>query len=237
MNIPRRSPLCKEIPAAGKILLPAWLIAWMCASLLVFPGGATGDTGEQIEGQPVAEIRVVDSSGQAVAEKLPALPLSVGKAFDFSAERESLRVLYRTGDYSDVRVSAARGAGGLRVDFVVERNFYNNVVRIQGLNPPPTEAAALAAMGLNLGDIFRESAVRQGVESLEETLRNDGFYQAKVHWSLAPHPETRQMDVDVAIDSGTRARVGDVTFENHSPYTDAELLRHAGITQKKKRQE
>jgi outer membrane protein insertion porin family len=238
MNIPRRSPRCKQMSAALKIFFAACLIG--CGGcLLLFPGSsrADSDVGGQFEGQAVADVRVVDSSGTPVTEKIPLLPLAPGKPFDFSAERESLRLLYRMGDYSDVRVSATREALGLRVDFVVERNFYNNVVRIDGLNPPPTESAALAAMRLNLGEIFRESAVRLGVQSLEETLRNDGFYRANVHWSLEPHPETHQMNVNVVIDSGIRARVGDVDFENHSPYTDSELLRHAGISQKEKRQQ
>src|SRR5271155_1670064 len=60
-----------------------------------------------IEGQLVKEIRVVDESGTAVTEKIPPLPLEPGKAFDFAAERESLRDLYRRGDYSSIRVSAA----------------------------------------------------------------------------------------------------------------------------------
>ena len=234
MIIPRRSPVGKQTTATCGVSLRAWLLACALVLLLTAPSNAQ-DT--HMEGQPVTEVRVVDSSGQPVSAKIPPLPLAEGKPFDFAAERESLRVLYRTGDYSDVRVSALHIGRGWQVDFMVERNFYNNVVRIQGLNPPPTEAAALAAMRLNLGEIFRETAVRQGVESLEETLRNDGFYQAKVHWSLQPHNDTRQMDVIVDVDTGVRARIGDVTIENHSPYTDMQLLQRAKISQKQKRQE
>jgi len=238
MNILRRSPRGKEIQAAGTTFFPARLFGGVCALLLTVPLAAQEVSIQaQIEGQPVAEVRVVDSSGQTVAEKIPALPLQEGNPFDFNAERESLRTLYRTGDYSDVRASASHVANGWRIEFVVERNLYNNVVRIEGLKPPPTEAAALAAVGLNLGEIFRESAVRQGIESLEETLHNDGFYEAKVQSRLDRHPETHQMDVTITIDPGVRARIGDVTIENHSSYTDEQLLRHAGISLKKKRQE
>src|ERR1700677_5045493 len=137
MNIPRRSPRCKQMSAALKIFFAACLIG--CGGcLLLFPGSsrADSDVGGQFEGQAVADVRVVDSSGTPVTEKIPLLPLAPGKPFDFSAERESLRLLYRMGDYSDVRVSATREALGLRVDFVVERNFYNNVVRSDGLNTP-----------------------------------------------------------------------------------------------------
>src|SRR5271155_5896406 len=105
----------------------------------------------EIEGQTVAEIRVVDDAGNQLPGPIPSLPLEIGKPFDFGVERESVRVLYRTGDFADIRVTATSLAQGLRVDFIVQRNFYNNVVRVEGLKEPPTEAAALASMRLALG--------------------------------------------------------------------------------------
>ena len=182
-----------------------------------------------IEGQPVYEVMVVDQSGAPVSEKIPLLPLETGKPFDFAAERDSIRILNRMGDYSGVSVSAMPGANGLRVEFVVTRNFYNNVIRIEGLRPPPTEATAAAALRLPLGEAFSEDAVRAGVESLKETLRADGLYQAKVDWHVAPHEDTRQMDIYVNVDPGPRARIGNISVDNHTPYTDQELLKHAGL--------
>ena len=67
----------------------------------------------------VAEIRIVDDSGKPLRARSPSLPLEVGKPFDFAEERESLRELYRTGDYADIRVKATPLAQGVRVDFVV----------------------------------------------------------------------------------------------------------------------
>src|SRR5580704_1697634 len=87
----------------------------------------------EVEGQTVAEIHIVDDTGNPLPGPSPTLPLEVGKPFDFGAERESLRVLYRTGDFADIRVTAAPLAQGVRVEFIVQRNFYNNVVRVEGL--------------------------------------------------------------------------------------------------------
>src|SRR5580658_7781897 len=109
----------------------------------------------QIEGQNVAEIRIVDDTGKLLPGPAIPLPLEIGKSFNFGTERESLRVLYRTGDFSDIRVTAAPATpatSGVSVEFVVVRNFYNNVIRVDGLKEPPTEAAALASMRLTLGE-------------------------------------------------------------------------------------
>lgn len=181
-----------------------------------------------VEGRQVAEIRVVDDSGKAVP-RMPSLALQAGHPFDYAKERESLRTLYASGDYADIRVTAANESRGLHVEFVVRRNYYNNVIRIEGLKPPPTEAAALAAMRLSLGEAFRESVLREAIGRLEDALHADGLYQAKVTRSLMPHEDTRQMDIIVKVDTGPRARVGSITFKNQTPYKDNALLRRSKL--------
>jgi outer membrane protein insertion porin family len=185
-----------------------------------------------IEGQRVAEVRVVGETGRPVPQKLPPLPLQAGLPFHFDAERESLRRLYHMGDFSDIRVTATREGDGLRIDFIAQQNFYNNVIRIEGLKPPPTEAAALAALRLGLGEPFRESALREAIERLRALLRDNGFYLPKITPSLGPHSDTRQMDVTIAVDPGPRARVGDIHIENKTTYSDRQLLQHLKISRK-----
>src|SRR5271155_5074646 len=183
-----------------------------------------------VEGQTVKEVRVVDEAGTPVTQKVPPLPLEPGKPFDFAAERESLRTLYRMGDYSEIRVTATPEAAGLRVDFIVRRNYFNNVIRVVGLKDPPNEPAALATLRLSLGEPFRDSALREAVERLAGLLHDEGLYQAKVTWALGPHDDTRQMDVTVTVEPGPRALVGNVAIDNQTPYGDPELLRRAKIS-------
>jgi outer membrane protein assembly factor BamA len=206
-----------------------------CGTILVFgallcsllAGTPVRAQESEIEGQSVAEIRIVDDTGNALPGPTPSLPLEVGKPFDFAAERESLRVLYRTGDFADIRVTAAPVGAGVRIEFVVQRNFYNNVVRVEGLKEPPTEAAALASMRLALGEPFRESSLREAVDRLKDTLNSEGLYEADVRWTLTPHPATRQMDVVITVQPGRRAVVGSFIVKNQTPYPDAELIRRS----------
>jgi outer membrane protein assembly factor BamA len=154
--------------------------ALICGLLVGVPVRAQED---QIEGQRVVEIRILDDAGHPLQEGTVLLALHPGKPFDFGEERESLRALYGTGDFANIRVLASHVAEGLRVDFVVQRNYYNNAVRVEGLKEPPSEAAALAAMRLGLGEPFRESALREAIDRLKDTLRNEGLYQADVKWT------------------------------------------------------
>ena len=73
------------------------------------------------------------------------------------------------GDFSDIRVATMNEGNGVAVDFIVKRNYYNNLIHIDGLKEPPTEAAALAALRLNLGEPFRESSLREAIGRLEDS--------------------------------------------------------------------
>jgi outer membrane protein insertion porin family len=224
MRIPRKS----TIPQA---FLTAWAAAWVMAGSAHILLSCTPVRAQEksIEGRRVAEIQILDEAGKPVTGKLPVLQLKPGDSFDFAAERASLRELYRTGDYSDVGVTAKPEADGLHVEFIVRRNYFNNVVRIEGLKEPPTEPAALAALRLNLGEPFRESFLRDAVARLQDALRTEGLYLAKVKWDLLPHGDTRQMDITFHIDTGPRARVGSFTLRNQTPYPESELLRKSGM--------
>jgi outer membrane protein insertion porin family len=222
MRIPRKLAISQAFLAA---CARAWVTGGLAWSLLASPSARAQES--SIEGRRVAEIRIVDETGKSVSGKLPALPLEPGKPFEFATERASLRDLYLTGDYSDIRVTAEPESDGLRVEFIVRRNYFNNVIRIEGLKEPPTEPAALAALRLGLGEPFRESALREAIVRLEGSLRAEGLYLAKANWDLLPHEDTRQMDITIHVDPGPRARVGGFTFRNQTPFPESELLRRS----------
>lgn len=211
---------------------PGWarIAAALTAFLLL--SGLTRAQNPSLEGQPVAEINVMDETGRAVPEKIPALALKPGDPFSFVAERESLRQLYAMGDFSDIRVTAMRLPAGLRIDFAVQRNFYVNVIRIDGLKAPPNESTAIAAMRLGLGQPFRQSALREALDRLHGVLQDNGFYSPRITWSLEPHVDTRQMDIAVAVNPGPRAHVGDITIVNKTPYPNAKILRETKLSRK-----
>jgi outer membrane protein insertion porin family len=182
-----------------------------------------------IEGQHVASVTIIDSLGHAISESKLALPLTADQPFDYSRERDSIRALYRTGDFSDIQVKADPSADGLQIRFIATRNFYNNVIRVEGLKAPPSEAAALAAMRLSLGEPFRQSSLLEAVGRLKDTLSAEGLFQADVKWILTPHPETLQMDVQVLVTPGPRATIGSFVFKNQTPFPDAVLVQRSGV--------
>jgi outer membrane protein assembly complex protein YaeT len=199
------------------------------AALCIVSATALHSQSASLEGERVVEIRVVEENGRPVEGYLPKFQLQEGQPFELEAERHSLRALYRSGDFADIRVEAIPVAGGIRVDFVVRRNFYYNTVRVEGIREPPSEGQALSALRLGLGEPFRESAVRDALNRLADVLHEEGLYQAKLDYKLAPKSETRQMDVTVQVTPGPRARIGAIQMQNQSEFPDQELLHRSKL--------
>src|SRR6267378_2409447 len=154
----------------------------------------------------IAAIRLVKEDGQVLSDAPSGIAVETGKALDRGKIADSLRALYRTGDYADLKAVVTPVADGVRLDFVVQENLFFNQVRIEGLTAPPSDASAAAAMQLGLGQTYRRAAVDEALGRLRDTLREEGLYQAEVSAETVPHAETHQMDIVVHVKPGPRAR-------------------------------
>src|SRR5215471_7763454 len=65
----------------------------------------------------VTDFRVVAPNGTVLHYSGKPITLEIGKPLDRDQVAASIRSLYRTGLYSDIRVVSSPVAGGVRVDF------------------------------------------------------------------------------------------------------------------------
>jgi outer membrane protein insertion porin family len=172
----------------------------------------------------IVAIRIVKENGQVLSDSPSGMAVEIGNAPERGKIAESLRALYRTGDYADLQAVVTPVTGGVRLDFVVRENLFFNQVRIEGLTAPPSEASAAAAMQLALGQTYRRGVVDEALERLRETLRDEGLYQAEVSAETVPHAESHQMDIVVHVKHGLRARVGIIRLSNGTEYRDEDIL-------------
>jgi len=174
---------------------------------------------------PVQEVRVVDEKGKVLSTNPKGIAEKLGQPLNRDDVSSTIRSLYRTGDYAEIKAVAEPVPNGVRLDFVVRQNIYINRVVIQGLKPPPSEASASGALQLSLGQTYRTGLLEEAVTRLKETLQQDGLYEAKVTVKEEPHPETRQLDVFVEVNPGPRVRLSHVALQNNSEYSDATILK------------
>src|SRR5271169_6254132 len=140
----------------------------------------------------VVAVRIVKEDGQVLSEAPNRITVESGKPLDRVRVAESLRALYRTGTYLDLRAVVMRVTGGVRLDFVAKENLFFNQVHIAGLVAPPSDSSAAAAMQLTLGQTYLRAAVDEALERLKETLREEGLYLAELSAEEVPHVETHE---------------------------------------------
>lgn len=210
------------------------LALWLCRAavalaFLVVPCLAQEQT--DLEGRPVVVVRILDESGRTLEENPGTSALKAGAAYDSLAVRESLRALYATGRFAEIRAAAAILPEGVRVDFVVRQNLFFNRVQVQGLPGDRMVSRALAALQLNLGEVFNGEKVIESLGRLNDTMRDEGYYEARLSHQLGAHPETRQMDVVVRVELGPRARIGAIQLTNGTSYSGKEILGKSRLRQ------
>ena len=173
----------------------------------------------------IVAVRIVrESDSKVLAESPSGISVEIGKPLDREKVAESLRALYKTGNYADLKALVAPVTDGLRLDFVARENLFFNLVRLEGLEPPPTEASAAAAMQIGLGQTYQKQTVDEALERLRETLREEGLYRAEISAEALPHPDTHQMDIVVHVKPGPRAHVSGIQLKNDTAYKDADLV-------------
>jgi outer membrane protein insertion porin family len=195
-----------------------------CARASQATGASQASSPVTENGLAVVSIRLVTEDGKVLSSAPSGLSLQAGKPMDRTEVADSLRTLYRTGDYADIRAVETPVEGGVRVDFVVREQLFFNRVVIEGLTQPPTDSSAVAAMQIPLGQPYQRNTVDDGVARLHDALQDEGLYAAQISVETVPHPDTHQMDVIVHLKSGQRARVRDVLLKNGTEYRNAEIL-------------
>jgi outer membrane protein insertion porin family len=174
---------------------------------------------------PVQEIRIVQQDGTVLGTNPPGIAVKIGEPLSLGAVASSIRTLYKTGNYADIAAVQTAVSNGVRLDFVVRENLFINQVLVRGIKPPPSDASAVGAMQLTLGQTYRPADIDAAVNHLQDTLRDDGLYQAKVSVERQALPKTHQLNVIVRVDPGQRVRISDINVQNNTEYSKGELLK------------
>ncbi|HEY4978368.1 MAG TPA: POTRA domain-containing protein, partial [Candidatus Acidoferrum sp.] len=177
-----------------------------------------------VSGPAVVAVRLVKEDGSRLGALPVGISVEVGKPLDADQVAASLRVLYQTGAYANLRAVKYPEAGGVRLDFIATENLYINQVIVEGLTAPPTDSSAVAAMQLSLGQTYRKADIDDAVTRLNDALQEEGLYQATVKIEEHANQQTHQIDIIAHVNSGPRVRLSKIELLNNTEYTDGFLL-------------
>ncbi len=206
----------------------------LLAALLWLVGrAAAGQTPEEVRpavyGREVASVGFT-CDGPAVASLVAGLiQIRVGWPLTEEETAASIRNLFATRQFADVRIEADPADGRVAVVVHLFRAFRIKPLRFSG--PVPLSRDELAkALSFAEGDLFRRDAVEEGAGAVERRLQQEGLLQARVRPEVAFDRATFDASVVYEIDGGPQARVAAPFFDGDTkPLTREELLQRTRL--------
>ncbi len=181
-----------------------------------------------LQGLKVAQIQI-NSPGIDNAEALLSLlPQKLNEPFDKYKVQQSVQALYSTGRFAQIQVEAERNPQSeVRLTFDGRENYFFGSILVEGLSGRPTDNQLVNASKLNLGEQFTEEKITAGIEGMQRTLQENGYYQAKIKPFYEWDARNQEVKVVFVVDHGKPARIGLINVMG-TPGFSAEDVRNIG---------
>jgi outer membrane protein assembly complex protein YaeT len=164
----------------------------------------------QWRGLTVTKIEYVGVTFDATDTLPSQLTQKVGEPLDPEKLRESTRRLYLSGRYRDITVRGVREGNGMVLIFAGTARYFVGRVTIEGVKNERLSSLLEFATKLDPGTAFTEGAVQAGTDGIEDSLRQNGYFEPKVSAKTEEDPAGEQVNVTYTVDIGPQARIGQV---------------------------
>ncbi len=192
------------------------------------PGPARAQSLPSPWGKPVVRIRLQCDCNLKLENFPGAVTQQAGQPLDREEISDSLKHLYATGRFSELRAEAAAEGNGVAITFVARAQFFVGVVTAQG-NTGPLEARALVtASRLRLGQPLEADGLSAAEKNLSDLMASNGYYQSRISHQINPNPSTLEANVVFSIQAGPPARLSTVEFSRESQFPAEQLMKVAG---------
>ena len=233
-RMPSPSPACiwapRRVPATIMGRPPAAFTSLAILVLLlgISCGLSRAQSGPSLWGRPVTGIRLQCDCGLKL-ENLPgAVTQKIGEPLDRANISESLKRLYATGHFAELRAEAAPQGDGVAITFIARAQYFVGIVTAEG-NPGPLEARALATGSrLRLGQLLTDEDIAAAHKQLTDLLLANGYYRSRISHEIDRNPGTLEADVRFIIKAGPAARVSSIQFNDDPRFPPQRLMKVAG---------
>src|SRR5262249_11248362 len=220
-RVRRRGRLWRRSGSAVPLSMSRWR-AWALAGALALGLGLPAAT---LAAPPivtgidlVSPYRLPEDRVRAAIGRLTGDPLAR------EAVRSSIARLWELGLFSAIRVVEVTDAAGVRLRYVLTpRPLVGSVTWTGETGLDLAELAAVA--GFATGEEASPERLERARRDLLARYHREGFLAASVRIDVHAVPDSAELDVTVALDSGERARIGQVEITGDTGATVPELAR------------
>ena len=175
----------------------------------------------------IRDIRVEGVQRTEAGTVFTYLPVKVGDRIDDEKAAASVKALYATGFYSDVRLEAD---GDVLVVFVQERPAIASI-DIEGSKEFTKDNLkdGLKQAGIAESKIYDKSLVDRAEKELKRQYTSRGFYGAIIKTTVTPL-ERNRVALRFDIEEGTVTKIADINIIGAKDFSERQLLREMKLT-------
>jgi outer membrane protein insertion porin family len=165
-------------------------------------------------GRPVVRVELDSDGGIPITDFARQIAQKPGEPLDRSKVADSLRNLWLTGRFRDLRVDYQEEKAGVVLIFVAKATFFAGTVRVMGA--PKTVGADVlkSAARLRLGQPLSEEDLAAARLRMQATLAENAYYQAAITSQMLKLND-QEADVLFMVVPGPAARLTGVDFVGH----------------------
>jgi outer membrane protein assembly complex protein YaeT len=150
--------------------------------------------------------------------------VKIGEPLSIRNVQTSVKSLFATGSFRDIRVDSTPKANGVAVIFSLYTNFRISAIDFDGLNGPDRDRA-LRMLTFHLGDILSLNAVDHGAIAVQDMLKRSGYLDATVDPETSFIRPQSRATVLFHVTRGVRAMVSSVIVDGDTtPFTTQQLI-------------
>ncbi|MES2392249.1 MAG: POTRA domain-containing protein [Acidobacteriota bacterium] len=179
-------------------------------------------------GVTVTAVQFTGVTFSATDAILGELEQKAGEPLDPEKVRTDLHRLFASGRYRDIGVNGDMTPGGLTLIYTGTPRFYVGRVAIEG-DPNERLASLLEfATKLDPGTAYTESLIPEAVESVKQSLAENGFYQPTVTATTLTDNAGDQVSATFLVKTGPKARVGNIAVDGKDAGISVDDFRRKG---------
>ncbi|HEX7150155.1 MAG TPA: outer membrane protein assembly factor BamA [Thermoanaerobaculia bacterium] len=184
----------------------------------VTPGAAAG--------RPIATIQFRADARFDISTLGQYVTLQPGETISVREVQESIKNLFATGNFRDVRVDATDTPAGVNLTFSLFLVYRVGDVNFDGL---PGGTRVDRGIQVRVGEVLSLNAVDDSATAIQERLRQDGYLEATVDPETNFDRDRSLATVTFRIVPGPQAKIANVILEGDpAPFTREELIDRMG---------
>jgi outer membrane protein assembly complex protein YaeT len=157
------------------------------------------------------------------ARLLAMLPQKPGQPLDRDQVRDSIRILYATGRFSDIQAEVTPSGVAVVLTFTTSLNFFVGAVDVEGAPNHPNTNQILNSSKFQLGELYTLDKLDRALQNIRQLMQENGYYRARVTAESTSNPATQQVNILFHITPGEPAHIGEVKVTGHLAFSQGQV--------------